>query len=76
MLIEKTMDLAQLRERMGDDATSMEAAMMREMLILCGFELFDTASIDPMWWDAILLNACCVAAVRERVTTDGLKRGT
>lgn len=54
MLISKTMDLTQLAERMGDDATDGQAGAMRERLMQLGFDGVDTADVPKAQWDDAL----------------------
>jgi hypothetical protein len=54
MKIERTMDLGQLAERMGEVATLQEAEYMRACLVDEGFLGMDTADIPDRHWARLL----------------------
>lgn len=53
MLISATMNLSDLAERMGTEATTEEAARMRDVLCRT-HEGEDTSEVDAAEWDAML----------------------
>lgn len=62
MLIESTMDLQQLAERMGEPATADEARAMRSLLIAAGYEGKRTEDVPERAWAAALDAAAKTAA--------------
>lgn len=54
MKIEKTMNLAELAERMGPDATEADAAAMRQVLLGHGYEGCYTEDIEDWHWAELI----------------------
>lgn len=59
MLIGKTMDLNQLAERLGTEATLEDARLMRDALIASDLAGHDTAEIGEVQWSAIMDKCFC-----------------
>lgn len=59
MLISKTMDLNQLAERLGTEATLEDARLMRDALVASELTGHDTAEIDDVQWSAIMDKCLC-----------------